>query len=535
MAEKGITKEKLNNSTDFNQWLVLCFCFVVTLIFMFFFGINSPLHRFNPQCDYNWYITMGRGIISGKVPYRDLFDHKGPITYFVFAIAALFPNYQFVVWCIEIVCITLFVYFAYRIARKFLSCWLSLATIPLLTMVLSTNFCRLLSGSCVEELCLPIFAYGLLCFLGFLMDRRPATWRRSLALGICLGILFWVKFSMWEFFLMPMLIWLVINLVHRNFLVIVRTGLIMLAGVLLVTLPVLIYFGVNGALGELWQTYFQLNLGSYSGNYSGLTETEMIARRWKNALWIFTLGAYFMFAFVLGIVGFAIQYWRQKSGWLMLIAVIPTWLLVGFFCGFEHYYIPFFTYTILGVIYFVKLGVKLILYFAHKLNIPSGRLWVKYLVSGLFVIVCFFCALPFVLNLSEINRPRENYAPLVFADMVTEYKVNTGNSPTLFCYNMIDYGFYNAVGVVPNVKYYARSAFMPDVFPEMFEAFDETIRNQVCDFVVVRSGDLDEKKEFLLNYYDFYKGTQKESTINYSYFDDSQKYVKVKFIVLFRK
>ena len=153
-----VTKDKteVNNtekhtSQDFNPWIVYVVCLGITVVFMFFFGLNSPLHTFNPFTDFNWFVTMGRGIVAGKVPYRDLFDHKGPITYFVFAIAGLFPNYQIAVWCIEIICISLYLYFCYRIARKFLSPWLSLAVVPLMMMVLSTNYCRGLSAMSAEE------------------------------------------------------------------------------------------------------------------------------------------------------------------------------------------------------------------------------------------------------------------------------------------------------------------------------------------------------------------------------------------------
>ena len=85
------TNETVDESRDFNPWLIYVICLGITLFFMFFFSVNSPIYTFNSHCDYNWYLTMGRGIVAGKVPYRDLFEQKGPITYFVFAFASLFP------------------------------------------------------------------------------------------------------------------------------------------------------------------------------------------------------------------------------------------------------------------------------------------------------------------------------------------------------------------------------------------------------------------------------------------------------------
>ena len=523
------TNETVDESRDFNSWLIYGICLGITLFFMFFFSVNSPIYTFNTHCDYNWYLTMGRGIVAGKVPYRDLFEQKGPITYFVFAFASLFPQPGWVICLIESVCISIFLYFAYRIARKFLSPWLSLAVIPLTMMLLSTFYCGL-GATRVEEFCLPIFAYALLCFLDFLMDRRPATWRRSLALGICLGILFWVKFSMWEFFLMPMLIWLVINLVHRNFLVILRTGLIMLAGVLLVTLPVLIYFAVNGALDALWEVYFQINIGTYNGDVKGLSESKLQMRSWLNSVSILFISPYFFVFFVWGIVCFAVQYWRQKSGWLMLIAVIPTWIMIGFFCGYPYYYMPLYAYALLGVIYAIKAVTRVLC----AVDVVIRRQWVRVTITSMVVVVSFLLALPFVYNIQEINQPRENYIALVVADIIKEYNQSSNRPATLFCYEMADCGFYNAIGLIPSMRYYAQNAFTEKNFPEMYVAFDETIRNQTCDFVVMYSCIYDENEAFLSTYYDFYFGTREDSTLPYVFFAESA-YHENEIVILFRK
>ena len=39
----------------------------------------SPLYPFNPWDDANCFFTLGRGIIHGLVPYRDLYEQKGPL------------------------------------------------------------------------------------------------------------------------------------------------------------------------------------------------------------------------------------------------------------------------------------------------------------------------------------------------------------------------------------------------------------------------------------------------------------------------
>lgn len=509
---------------DFHPGLIYAICLVISCVFMFFFGLNSPLHTFNSHCDYQWFLTMGRGMVAGKVPYRDLFEQKGPLVYVVFAVASLFPHPQIVVWCVEVLCVSLFLYFVYRIARKFLSPWLALAVVPLVMMMLSANFCRGLEGSCVEEYCLPIFAYGLLCFLDFLMDQRAVTWRRSLALGICLGILLWVKYTMWEFFLVPMLIWLIVNLVRRQFGQILRAGFIMLGGIMLVTLPIVIGFAVVGGLDDLLAVYFKLNMTRYSG------DTTDVLKPWRNSLYIFFVGAYALIFLLWGMICFAVQYWRQKSGWLLLIAIIPSWLIVGFFGGLMYYYLPLFTYAVLGVIYLVKVVAHVL----RSVEITIKRRWVSSLMVVLVTVVSFFAAMPFITNLAEINRPRDAYAPLVVADIIAKYNQTAEQPATLFCYHMSDAGFYNAAGIIPNTYYYAQNSFTETAFPEMYAAFDETIASQLCDFVVTYRWVYDDKAEFLSEYYHpYFDNDLEKSTLLFRFFEPAG-YETSHIVILFR-
>lgn len=514
----------------FHAWLVYVLCLICSLIFMFFFGLNSPLHTFNSHCDYQWYMTMGRGILAGKIPYRDLFEHKGPLVYAVFAVAGLFQDAQIAVWVFEVLCVSLYLYFGYQIALKFLSPWSSLAVLPLLMMILSTNYCRGLEGSCVEEFCLPIFMYGLLCFLDFIMDHRKVTWRRSLAMGICLGILLWTKYLMWEFFFIPMLIWFVVNLSQRKFNEIMRAGLIMIVGIAVISIPILIGFAAVGALDDLFMVYFQLNMTRYSADVVGLTEVERFIRPWTNLLKSFLIGIFFFITLCWGVICFAVKNWHQKSGWQMLIAVVGTWLLVGFFGGLLYYYLPLFAYTGLGAVYIIKMVVHVF----QTLGSGIKRPWVKSFVIVLVTVVSFFVAFPFVTNRAEINRPREDYAPLVVAEIISKYNQTAAQPATLFTYQMADAGFYNAAGIIPNMYYYANHSFTQDAFPEMYQSFDETIRSQLCDFVITYRRVYLDNQEFLSNYYHPYFDYDLEaSTLPFNFFEPVV-YGHSQIVILFR-
>ena len=46
----------------------------------------SPLYKLNPWSDANIYLTIGRSILYGVKAYTDLFDHIGPILYFIYTL-----------------------------------------------------------------------------------------------------------------------------------------------------------------------------------------------------------------------------------------------------------------------------------------------------------------------------------------------------------------------------------------------------------------------------------------------------------------
>ena len=56
---------------------------------------SSPLYATNFWTDSNLYFTIGRGMLEGLMPYRDLFDHKGPLIFLLYALGALVSDTSF--------------------------------------------------------------------------------------------------------------------------------------------------------------------------------------------------------------------------------------------------------------------------------------------------------------------------------------------------------------------------------------------------------------------------------------------------------
>jgi hypothetical protein len=54
--------------------------------------LRAPLHNLPLERDEGAYATIGARWLAGEVPYRDVFDHKPPLLYLVYALARLLPG-----------------------------------------------------------------------------------------------------------------------------------------------------------------------------------------------------------------------------------------------------------------------------------------------------------------------------------------------------------------------------------------------------------------------------------------------------------
>ena len=79
---------------------------------------NSFLYPLNDWVDVNCFFTVGRGILHGLVPYRDLYEQKGPLVYFVYALAGRISESSFLgVFLLEGLSFSWFLYLGGRIAE----------------------------------------------------------------------------------------------------------------------------------------------------------------------------------------------------------------------------------------------------------------------------------------------------------------------------------------------------------------------------------------------------------------------------------
>ena len=79
----------MKNTLPKNPLLRFLFACAASFLVLAVCSKSSFLYPMNDWVDVNCYFTVGRGILHGLVPYRDLYEQKGPLVYYVYALASL--------------------------------------------------------------------------------------------------------------------------------------------------------------------------------------------------------------------------------------------------------------------------------------------------------------------------------------------------------------------------------------------------------------------------------------------------------------
>lgn len=266
------------------------FLFLFAAVLITVFSTCSFLYPLNPWDDANVYMTIGNAMLSGKELYVDIFDHKGPVLFFLHEWAAMLSRSSFIgIYFVEIVCC----YFYLLYSWKILSMWRKKESLAqegevwrgsgvfgvFLLGILTYSSDFFAYGDSVEEFALPLFAFSLYLMLRFVRDRQSPSRLQSIAMGIGVALLFWMKFNLLFFYVGGGLALLYIAWKHEQMKALWTMVFWALLGFALVTAGVLAYFAIHGTLDALWYAYFEVNIFHYHG----------VATNGEPAFWWFKL------------------------------------------------------------------------------------------------------------------------------------------------------------------------------------------------------------------------------------------------------
>lgn len=431
---------------------------------------SSPLYPINDWADANIYLTIGKGMTQGQVLYRDLYDHKGPLLYALHALCAWISFSDFTgVWLMEVALGTAFLVCVQKVLALFgvrKASWTLTALLALLIFT-SVSFAQ---GDSAEEMCLPLATATLYGVLSFFQSRDERMKTESLVLHGCLaGCVFWIKFTMIGLHAGLLLAVLLRHAVRREWKQLCTSLGWLAAGFGLSTLPWVMYFGINGAIGDWLKTYLYDNLFLYSSAGEAVSLGGRIKNMIKSALDWFRQNLQYTFPMALGLLWVlrsrCLNAWQKAALWLM--AAVGA---AGTFIGGKSYLYYGLALAPAVIAALIPLGCWL------ESRMPAPKA-VSAVCAALVIGLCpVLSPNAFPTEGYAIGSPREDTMQYRFARLIEP-------GASVLNYGFMDAGFFTAAGLVPRVKYFHQTNVpLEEMLSEQIRYLEEGL----CDYVITR-------------------------------------------------
>lgn len=437
--------------------IVFLWLLMIATALLMKYSTSSPAYFFNSWVDSNGNMTVGRAILEGIVPYRDLFEQRGPLLYFIYGLFSLIKsaNPFFGVYLYEVICTAVFLYVSWKMLQIYSdkgAAWFVVTSPVFLWLLLRAPSFGL--GGSPEEICLPALSITFYFLLKSIHDKSLLTFRHGIWIGLCAGYVFWIKYNMIGFFAGGGIVFLVAYAKNSQWKQVGHVLLGLLVGLGIITLPVLIYFAENHALADLFRVYFYDNIFYYSYKSDLIHKLYYCARNLVHSV---------------------------RNGpalWLMITAGL------GWFYFRQQDKKAFLFFVITGIVFeiFVYQGGRDYVYYAYCFAVfaPTVYLWLgkvspsKQVQTILAIAMIIFAMIPAYEAIEmHCNSDRNQMVQYRFTDRMSADAV-------LLTYDQLDIGYYIAGDLKPVLYYSWATNLFRD---EIKEVQNQYIRDQKPDYI----------------------------------------------------
>ena len=446
-----------------------------------FFGLLlcskcSPLYPTNDWLDVNCYFTVGKSWMHGIIPYRDLFEQKGPLLYLIYGIGSLLSRTSFLgIFVIEIIAFTVYLYYCDKIIRLYEK---GKYAFPLILLISGFSLASISFrfGGSTEELCLPFIAIGMYHLLHYIKQNPKEMMSGKLLFlnGFFAGCIFMMKYTMLGFHFAWMLVLLLRMLSKKQYKQMIKSSLIFLGGMLSIFGIFCLYFLLVGGLKDFIDVYFIINLTTYPKGGPLLDKLQLAFRIFSRQL---TTNFFLCNLIVIGLIYFIGSKRLMKEKWEK-IALFTTFFFLAFstYIGGQPWLYYFFIITFFSLFGLIAI-VDII-----KEKEPNTTSRTYPIVVILCIAIAFLC-FTHSPNHEAIHIKKEELVQYRFARIM-----NQSSDNSLLNYDALDSGFFFFTDSYPTTKYFIRCNIDYTRFPDMLDDQRHAIATKKTNFVIVREG-----------------------------------------------
>ncbi len=241
---------------------VLPWILPVIIYMLIFSASTSPLFPDWYMYDSAVFLHVGSSILKGQRLYADIFDHKGPFIHWLNSLGLILGGRTgvFALQCLFLLSDLLIIK---KIAGLFTCKKRDQLLITALTfMILSFP---LSNGNLTEEYSLPFIFLSLYFFTGDILNDKSPKPLHSFFYGISTAFMFFLRLNNAVSIYGIIICWIVILIKKGQWDILIKNLISGILGILLVTIPVLIIFMLQGTLYEMWYGVFLFNMMYSSG------------------------------------------------------------------------------------------------------------------------------------------------------------------------------------------------------------------------------------------------------------------------------
>ncbi len=467
------TPSKRNNRRDVLISLIMAL-FVITICSCF-----SPFYATNTWCSPACYHTVGKSLWSGLLPYRDLYEHKGPLVYALYSLATLISYKSFFgMYLLSLP--SAFCFFHY--SRKTLRVLTNRPIEPWFIIAGTGIYCTTsyFCGGSVEELLLPFLAYALYVVVKYVIlvekqktmasssseqDVIVSFLPRRLFLGMGMAVVLWTKFNIMAFYIAFILFFLVYTVRKHRFRDFLKSVIPVTIGFMAVTFPICLFYGLNGAFRDMMRVYFHDNLFLYMDSGDVLNAG---GSSHPITYFLAVLGMHIRDNSMFFLASLVAWIWLRRRNvhvsWIYLL----TFVLTSIFVFVKPDYYKYYSFILAVFVPFCVLPLS---------SLELAPLFKK---RGFVKPVLTLVAVALVVwgsdNLWKMKLKKDDYIQFRFARTIMNEP-----HPTLLNYYCQDQGVFAVTGIVPNNKYYCD--YNNDL-PEVHEEHDSIIAHRGVQFFV---------------------------------------------------
>lgn len=441
---------------------------VFSIVMVFFCSKMSPLYIINDWSDINLYFNISKAMCNGQTLYADVFDHKGPAIFFIYAAGYLISNDSFFgMFVIECLAWIILSFTAYYTARLFLNKIYSLlSALFFLPFFLSHS----MDGGSAEEFLAVGMAISLYFFIRYFQNPRKHSYKVMLIHGMMWGVVLLTKFNLTTFWIFPLLAIAIILVMKKEYKNLILNILFFILGGAIVIVPIIIYFIANNALQDAINSYITVNS-------SVLMDAQAIT--FYTAVRFYQRLKFETFDFSIILIGAAIFPLVLIKNNIAKLGIMGSFgaLFVAIFMsdGYVYYYsIPYYIYVTTAFILTFYLLRK---YF--KANIPQ---FFSFILAGM--LLGYSISEKNFFNIPKdvlLRKEKPQGTMFQFADVISREEQPTLMNLGLDQVNAV----FTYLNLMPNIKYFITPNLGFDRYPDMRNKQTEYIRDKKIMFIVI--------------------------------------------------